>query len=156
MPQQLMRMKLYTNSQITPELLQLGHWELDLYKIPETSLSPPRPGTVCERSMHMKVWHTAHLFQNLVFTVLYFSLCFDLWLLFIESTVNTERSCMRRSFFSRSKSWSSFMKNARGSLKSKARSRTSSGLAQTSRYFTHIVNLSMQRIWTHFLIYLNR
>lgn len=50
MAQQLMRMKLYTNSQIIPELLWQGHWGLDRNRIPETLRSLARPGMVYERS----------------------------------------------------------------------------------------------------------
>lgn len=44
--QQLTRMKFYTNSQTTPELLQPA-----LNKTPENSVSPQKPGTLAES------WH---------------------------------------------------------------------------------------------------
>ena len=129
MLQQLTRMRFYTNSRITPELLQRDHWVLDPNRIPETWLSPARPGTACERS-EKSLFDTCS--KNIIFSILSLFL-----VIAFKSTLDAGRSCMRRSCFSRNTSWSSSTRSVRDSLKFKARSTTSSGLVPTSRYFTH-------------------
>lgn len=116
MEQQLMKMKRCTSSQITPELLCLGHWGQDLNPVQETSPCQARPGnnfkSLSENSYRCSGYH----------------------LHYIHAAIFSGRSCMKRSCVSRSRSCSSSMKSARGLLKSKARSRTCSGLVLTFRY----------------------
>lgn len=140
MAQQLMRMKLYTNSQIIPELMWLDRWGPYLNRIPENSLSLARPGTVYKISEKTDGLSTCPETLFWLYSECLLLVC-GMWLelICIKSILDTGRSCMRRSCVSRSRSYNSSMKSARGSLKSKAKSRTFSGLALTSRYFTSYV-----------------
>lgn len=84
MEQQQMRMKFYTSSQTTPELLQLARWELDLNRVPEIWPFPARPGgfntekTI--QSDHLN-WYFLKLFGYFLF-IFYSFVVFFYWVNF--------------------------------------------------------------------------
>lgn len=142
MAQRLMRMTFYTSSQIIPELLWLVLQESHPNRVQENSLSPARPGTLDS------LLQSAQISQDITFNlckILSICLCVnEINLQFILTVVDKGKSCMRRSYVSRSRSWSSSMKSVRGSLKFKAKSKTCSGPVPTSRYYTKTITVDVK------------